>query len=169
MGGHKDRMLGKILTRYPKLADKASAKVPPIQVEGTPWSPLKKALKDSTVALVTTAGLHLKSQTPFDMKDSEGDATFRELPLETPREEYMITHDYYDHSDADKDVNVVFPIDRLRELAEEGRLGALAETNYGFMGHISGGQLERLVDETAPALALKLKDAGVDVVIFTPG
>jgi D-proline reductase (dithiol) PrdB len=162
-------MLGKIMTRYPGLANKASEKVPPIHVEGRPWSPLKKKLRDSTVALVTTAGVHLRAQQPFDMKNPEGDATYREIPLDTPPEEYMITHDYYDHSDADKDINVVFPIDRLREFASEGRIGALADMNYGFMGHMAGAQLDKLTGETAPALALKLKDAGVDVVIFTPG
>jgi len=169
MGGPKDRMLGKIFSRYPKLADKASQKVPPIHVEGTPWSPLEKELHDSTVALVTTAGVHLKGQAPFDMANSEGDASFRELPSDTPKEEYMITHDYYDHSDADKDINVVFPIDRLMELAGEGRIGAVASLNYGFMGHTSGAKLDMLIEDTGPALAVKLKEAGVDVVIFTPG
>lgn len=169
MGGTKDRMLGKIMTRYPKLAGRASEKVPPIHVEGRPWSALKKELRDSTVALVTTAGVHLKGQQPFDMENSEGDATYRELPSDTAKDDYMITHDYYDHSDADKDINVVFPIDRLREFVEEGRIGAVAQMNYGFMGHIAGALLDELINNTAPALAVKLKDAGVDVVIFTPG
>ncbi len=169
MGGTKDRMLGKLLTKYPGLAKRASEKVSPISVKGTPWSPLVKELGDSTVALVTTAGVHLKSQTPFDMSNSEGDATFRELPGDTPKDLYMITHDYYDHSDADKDINVVFPIDRLHEFAKEGRIGAVASVNYGFMGHIAGAELETLINDTAPALAVKIKDSGVDVVIFTPG
>ncbi len=169
MGGPKDRMLGKLFTKYPRLAKKASEKVLPISVEGTPWSPLVKELRDSTVALVTTAGVHLKSQPPFDMANSEGDATYRELPADTPKDQYMITHDYYDHSDADKDINVVFPIDRLREFAKEGRIGAVASMNYGFMGHIAGVELETLISDTAPALAVKIKDSGVDVVIFTPG
>ncbi len=169
MGGPKDRMLGKIFTRYPKLAERASQKVPPIHVEGVPWSLLEKELRDSTVALVTTAGVHLKGQAPFDMANSEGDASFRELPVDTPKDEYMITHDYYDHSDADKDINVVFPIDRLKELATERRIGAVASVNYGFMGHISGERLDMLIKDTGPALAVKLKKAGVDVVTFTPG
>jgi len=169
MGGTKDRMLGKIFSRYPKLADKASQRVVPVHVEGTPWSPLEKELRVSTVALVTTAGVHLKSQPPFDMASSEGDASFRELPSDTPEDEYMITHDYYDHSDADKDLNVVFPIDRLKEFAAEGRIGAVAAMNYGFMGHIAGAELDVLIDRTGPAVARKLKEAGVDVVIFTPG
>jgi len=169
MGGPKDRMLGKLFTKYPRLAKKASASVSPISVDGTPWSPLVKKLKGSTIALVTTAGVHLKSQTPFDMANPDGDASYREIPCDTPKDEYMITHDYYDHSDADKDINVVFPLDRLSEFAKEGRIGAVAPVNYSFMGHIAGVQMEILISETAPALAEKIKESGTDVVIFTPG
>ena len=169
MGGTKSKMLGKLFTKYPKLAEKASEKIDPISVEGTPWSPLVKDLKDCTVALVTTAGVHLKDQPLFDMVAPDGDASFRELPADTPKDGYMITHDYYDHSDADKDINVVYPIDRLKELAANGRIGGVAEINYGYMGHIKGAKLDLLIEETGPAVARKLKDAGVDVVIFTPG
>ncbi len=162
-------LLAKLVTRFPKLLDRLVEKTPPIRVEGMPWTPLTKPLKDCKVALVTTAGVHLKAQKPFDMSDPLGDPSYRELPSDTKREIYTITHDYYDHGDADKDLNIVFPVDRLRELADEGAIGALAENNYGFMGHIDGRHVETLVKKTAPEVAGKLKAQSVDAVLLTPG
>ncbi|MBI5902628.1 MAG: hypothetical protein HZB84_03970 [Deltaproteobacteria bacterium] len=170
MGRLKNRILAKLLTRFPKLLDRIVASTPAAGVEGgVPWTPVKKRLKDSTVALVTTAGVQLKGQPLFDMMDKDGDPTWRELPSDTPKEAYTITHDYYDHTDADRDINIVFPIDRLREMRDAGLIGGLARTNYGFMGHIDGPHMETLVKKTAPEVARRLRDDGVDVALLTPG
>lgn len=169
MGRFKNKIMAKLLTRFPYLFDRAVEKVERMEVSGIPWAPLKKPLSRSKVAIVTTAGVHLKDQAPFDMHDKNGDPSYRELPSSAPRASYMITHDYYDHSDADRDLNIVFPIDRVRELIEEGALGSMAETNYGFMGHIDGPHVETLIKKTAPDIARRLKANGVDVVILTPG
>lgn len=170
MGRLKNRILAKLLTRFPKLLDRIVAATPATAVKGTvPWTPVKKRLKDSTVALVTTAGVQLKGQPLFDMMDKDGDPTWRGLPSDTPKEAYTITHDYYDHTDADKDINIVFPIDRLREMRDAGLIGGLARTNYGFMGHIDGAHMETLVKKTAPEVARRLRREGVDVALLTPG
>ena len=81
----------------------------------------------------------------------------------------MVTHKYYDHSSADKDFNVVFPIDRLREMVSRGELGAVAPRHYGFMGHIADGKIEELMNVTAPVVARNLLGDGVDAVLLTPG
>ncbi|MBI1911350.1 MAG: hypothetical protein HYS21_05060 [Deltaproteobacteria bacterium] len=169
MGRLKNQILAKVLTRFPKLLDKIIEKTESITVEGIPWTPLKKPIKDCKIALVTTAGVHLKAQEPFDMLDKDGDPTYRELPSSAPREQYTITHDYYDHTDADKDLNIVFPLDRIRELKLEGKIGELAEVNFGFMGHIDAHHIETLVKKTAVEVADKLKRQNVDVVLLTPG
>ena len=165
----KNILLAKLITRFPKLLDRFVEKTPPVRVEGIPWTPVKKPVNDCRVALVTTAGVHLKTQKPFDMTDPLGDPSYRELPADTPEELYTITHDYYDHTDADRDLNIVFPIDRLKEMAEEGLIGSLAKTNYGFMGHIDGRHIETLVQKTAPEVAGKLKAQSIDAVLLTPG
>jgi len=165
----KDRILAKIFTAFPSLVRRAAEKIPPLKIEGIPWAPFTKGLKGSRVAIVTTAGVHLKSQKPFNMKDPNGDATFRVIPKDTKKEDFIITHDYYDHRDADIDINIVFPIDRLRELADEGFIGAVAENHYGFMGHIDGPHLKTLLNDTAPDAAKRLKEDGVDCVLLTPG
>jgi len=165
----KNKILAKIFTRFPLLVDLWVKKIPQWKTEGIPWSPFYKDLKNCKIALVTTAGVHLKIQKPFDMQDPNGDPTYREIPLNTPREDLMITHDYYDHKDADRDINIVFPVDRLKEMKERGEIGSLSEINFGFMGHIEGGHIYTLINETAFQVAVKLKDLKVDAVLLTPG
>lgn len=170
MGRLKNRILAKLFTRFPGFLDRIIGKTEAIEVEGgLPWAPFRKDLSKCKVALVTTAGVHLKNQKPFDMLDKDGDPTYRELPSDTPRGEYTITHDYYDHTDADKDINIVFPIDRLFEMRDEGAIGSLADLNYGFMGHIDARHIDTLVNKTAPEAAKKIKAQNVDVVLLTPG
>ena len=81
----------------------------------------------------------------------------------------MITHDYYDHTDAGKDVNIVFPIERLQEFASEGIIGKVADTHYTFMGHIMGPHIYTLMEVSVPEIAAGLKKKGVDYVFLTPG
>jgi D-proline reductase (dithiol) PrdB len=81
----------------------------------------------------------------------------------------MITHDYYDHADADKDINIVLPVDRLKEFAREGVIGGVGPTMYGFMGHITGPHIYTLMNVTAPEAACGLLKDGVDCVLVTPG
>ncbi len=138
-------------------------------VAGIPWMPFAKDLKKCKIALITTAGVHLKSQFPFNMNDPDGDPTYREIPINTPISELMITHDYYDHKDADRDINIVFPIDRLKEMKAEGEIREIAEINYGFMGHIDEEHIKTLINKTSPEIAQRLKKEGVDAVLLTPG
>ncbi len=133
-----------------------------------PWTPLHKPLQDCVVALVTTAGVHLNDDEPFDMGDKEGDPTYRVIPRDTSYDHLHITHDYYDHRDADKDLNIVLPLDRLRELATEGMIGGVAPFHYSFMGHIDGRHVSRLLSVTAPEVAQRLKRERVDAVLLTP-
>jgi len=178
MGRLKTRLIARFLTRFPFLVERLVQRMPPWRavpatskqgVEGIPWTPFTKDLKDCKVAIVTTAGVHLKGQTPFNMHDPNGDPSFREIPRDTPNGQLMITHDYYDHRDADKDINIVFPIDRLREMRDAGEIGDVADVNFGLMGHIDSPHIYTLINETGPEVARRLKSQGVDVVILTPG
>lgn len=137
-----------------------------LRMEPVPWTPLRKPLSRCRVALVTTTGVHLQAQKPFDVEAKEGDPSWRELPSSTPLEEYRISHTHYDHSDADQDINCVFPISRVKEMVASGQLGSLADANYGFMGFIK--DLEKL-KENARAVARALLEQGVDVALGTPG
>ncbi|MBI1999833.1 MAG: hypothetical protein HYS69_01305 [candidate division NC10 bacterium] len=139
-----------------------------IEAEDIPWAPMKKPIRETVIAVVTTAGVHLKTQPPFDMDDPDGDPSFRVIPSDVQTDRVTITHKYYDHTAADRDINVVLPLDRLRELAVEGRIGGIAPSVYSFMGHIDGPHLKTLVDETAPDVARRLKHDGADAAFLTP-
>lgn len=165
----KNRLIAKLITRFPSLTGLATSAYAPWESEDVPWAPVKKALHEMTLAMVTTAGIHHTDQEPFDMKDSDGDPSYRVLDIRRPLDTLMITHDYYDHTDADRDINIIFPIERLRELVEDKRLGGLSDKHYAFMGHIDGPHIHTLIERTAPEVARALVRDGVDAVLLTPG
>jgi D-proline reductase (dithiol) PrdB len=165
----KNRLIAKVITRYPSLAQRFITAYEPWESgEAIPWTPVKKPLSECKLAVVTTAGVHHNKQDPFDMQDSEGDPSFRAINAATINGDYRITHDYYDHSDAEKDLNIVLPLDRLRELQQEGIIGKLADTHYSFMGHIDGRHIATLIGRTAKQVVENLKQDNVDVVLLTP-
>jgi D-proline reductase (dithiol) PrdB len=131
------------------------------------FTPLARPIRESTVALVSTSGVHLRTQKLFDEKKHAGDWSYRVIPSQTPSSELVITHGHYEHSAADGDPNVVFPIDRLRELVAEGVVGALAPNHYGLSGFIP--ESHHLVEETGPELGRRLREEKVDAVVLTPG
>lgn len=131
-----------------------------------PFTPLARPLAEARVALVTSCGVHLRADPPFETRATHADASFRALPGDVRAADVAITHGHYDEADARADLNVVFPIDRLRELAAAGAIGSVAAWHYGFMGSIP--RPARLVRETAPEVARRLKADAVDVVLLTP-
>lgn len=151
------------------LSRKFTASYEPWKSLDIPWTPVATALENSKISVVTTAGLHHKDQEPFDMKDRDGDPSYRVIDIARPLSSVMITHDYYDHSDADRDINIVFPVERLREFEMEGLIGQIADYHYGFMGHITGKHILTLISKTAPEVAARLKKDNVNIVLLTPG
>jgi D-proline reductase (dithiol) PrdB len=133
-----------------------------------PFTPLRKPLARCRAALITTAGVHLRGDRPFDMQNPAGDASYRIIPAGATPDELTITHNYYDHKDADRDLNVVFPLAHFADLAARGVIGSLAPHHYGYMGHIEGEQAAVLQQRTAPDVAAKLRAEGVDFAFLTP-
>jgi len=165
----KNRLIAKVITRYPNLAQRFITAYEPWESgESIPWTPLKKPLSECKLAVVTTSGVHHRQQEAFDMQDSEGDPSFRAITGATIGEDFKITHDYYDHSDAEKDLNIVLPLDRLRELHQEGIIGRLADTHYSFMGHIDGRHIATLISQSAKQVVENLRQDEVDIVLLTP-
>ena len=81
------------------------------------WAPVKKKLKDMTIVLATAAGVHLKSDKRFNLA---GDTSYRIVPHNSGSKNLTVSHGGYDNGDVNKDINCMFPIDRLSELAAEG-------------------------------------------------
>jgi len=128
------------------------------------WSAVSKELKDMTIALATAAGVHLKSDKRFNLA---GDVSYRVVPHESGVENMMVSHGGYDNGDVNKDINCMFPVDRLTELVEEGFIKAAAINHYTFMG--GGGNQDVFINETGPEIAKKLKSENVDAVVLTGG
>lgn len=124
-----------------------------------PEVPLERA----RIALVATAGAHLPDQTPFDL-GKRGDSSYRELPAEA--DEFRFAHAGYDTRRAREDPDVVFPLALLRQLAEEGEIGAVAPRAFSFMGYIPDAA--PLLDVTGPEVAAKLLADAVDLVLLVP-
>ena len=128
------------------------------------YTPVTKELKEMRVAMATAAGVHLKTDKRFNLA---GDTTYREIPSNSATEDLMVSHGGYDNADVNKDVNCMFPIERLRELAAEGFIKECAPVHYGFMG--GGGDQDGFLNGTGPEIAQKLVAAEVDAVVLTAG
>lgn len=134
---------------------------------GTPFVP-PPPLARATLALITTGGFHAREDPPFNMADPTGDPSVREIDLARPSSDFVITHDYYDHTDAAQDWDVVFPVRRARELAAEGVIRALHPRAYSFMGHLLDDTHIPALEENARMLGRRLRREGVDVALLTP-
>lgn len=129
-----------------------------------PYTPLWKPLNQMKIALVSTAGVYLKSQEPYNL---ESDESFRLFPGDFTSADLAFAHEHYDHSDADQDPNVMYPIDRLRELAAEGIIGGVANKHIGMMGYSM--KLKQVYEETVPAIAKEINRSNADAVLLTAG
>jgi D-proline reductase (dithiol) PrdB len=135
------------------------------------WSPgarLVKPLSEARLALISTAGLHLRDQPAFDPAIKGGDASFRELADNVEVQELRIAHrsSAFDQTGALKDRNLVFPLNRFRELVARREVGSLNHRHFTFMGSITAPG--RLISESAPQVAAKLQEDQVDAVFLVP-
>ena len=141
---------------------------PCMEFDATPWVPLAKDLSKCKVALISTAGLHLRGDKPFVTDLKGGDPSFRVIPSNSSSADILQSHVSigFDHTGFYKDINIAFPIDRLRELVERGVIGSVSENYYSFMGALR--DMRRVVDDTGPQVAQRLKDEGVDLAFLVP-
>lgn len=132
------------------------------------WVPLDKPLSDCKVALITSSGLIRRGDRPFDLSNPGGDPSFRVIPSDTDPSELTVSivSTNWDRSGFMADVNVIFPMERLRELAEEKVIGSLADEFYAFMGSIF--EIDPVIEKSAPEVGRRLKRAGVDVALLVP-
>ena len=141
---------------------------PCIEHDDTPWTPMAKPLSESKLALVTTAGLHLRGDKPFITDHKNGDTSFRVIPRSAGAADIIQSHTSlgFDHTGIYRDINVTFPIDRLPELVDQGKIGSLSDNYYSFMGALR--DVTGIIEESGPEVARRLKDEGVEVVLLTP-
>ena len=128
-----------------------------------PWARMTAPLAEATVALVGSGGAYRRGQVAFHWRDDTG---IRLIPADQPATDIRITHFAYDLEPAREDPNIVFPVDRLRELVTEGVIGGLAPTAVGCMGGIYSAR--RTEEELAPAIVAEVTAMEVDLVLLVP-
>ena len=149
------------LDRLPDDEQKHILALPCPTFDTAPWV-TGQPLTNRRVALITTAGLHRRGDAPFGV----GAADYRVIPSDIPANELVMSHisTNFDRSGFQQDWNVVFPLDRIRERAEEKVIGSVARYHYSFMGATDPVRME----SAARGLARILKNDGVDAVLLVP-
>lgn len=136
-----------------------------------PYTPMDKPLHEITVMIVSTSGVHGKDQEAYNTDPSEGDATFRIIPGDVDTSNLTVTHsapkEHYNTDAPKEDINCVFPIDRLREMVDDGDLGGVAEKHLTMMGYSM--RLNKINKETIPALVKEVVRSKADAVLLTAG
>lgn len=138
------------------------------RVDWRPGAQLAKPLSQSRIALITTAGFYLPSQPPFDQSFRHDDCSYREIPWSTPVDMLQIgqNSDAFDHSGIEADRNLTLPLDRLREMISADEIGESAPRHFSIMGSIIAPA--RLISESGPEIARKLREDSVDGVLLAP-
>jgi len=133
-----------------------------------PWTPFSTPLHHTTVAFITTAGVHRCEDPPFDTQDEErGDPSYRVIPTAAAGEALCVKHHLgLVGPGKDGDTNHLLPMRVGRQLSQEGIIGALSAEHYSFMGYIPHTQ--PLLKRTAPEVARRLRAEQVGAVILIP-
>ena len=145
-----------------------------------PWTEFTTGLADCKLALISDAGVFVKGQKPFsvvggvlpepllEQKFKEvGDWSYRLIPRDVAAHELRVAHSHLDSLRVERDINCVFPIERVRELADETYVAEPATDHFSLMGHIP--EFQRLYDKTIPEIIERLKGDNVSAVLLTPG
>lgn len=131
------------------------------EFESTPWAS-GPSLSERRVALIATSGLHQAGAATFTRASGDYRVLPRDMDPGTLQMSHVSTN--YDRSGFQADVNVAYPMDRIKELAMMGEIGSVAELHYSFMGAIAPEAMEASAREVAG----HLKNDGVDAVLLCP-
>jgi D-proline reductase (dithiol) PrdB len=136
-----------------------------------PWTPLGKPLSECTVALLTSGGVALRSDQPFDQEGERrnpwwGDPSYRIIPSTATEQDIEIYHLHINPEFGRKDLNCLLPIQRLAELQAAGEVGRVAPSHYSIMGYLP--RPDEMLSRSVPAIIQHLKEEGVDVLVLVP-
>ena len=137
---------------------------PCLENDTAPWAPWTKDLSTSKVALVSSAGLHLRGAKPI----GPGDPTYRVIPSDSNTADVIDSHTSigWDRTGIYRDLNLAFPMDRLRELVDRKVIGSLSQDYYSFMG--AQRDPRKIIEETGPQASEALHAQDVDLVFLVP-
>ena len=137
-------------------------RLPAPSFDTNPWV-TAPALEKARLAIITTAGLHTRNDRPFQIDPND---FYRVIPGDVQANDLVMSHlaASFDRSGYQRDWNVVFPLDRLREFVQEGVIGSLADFHYSY------NSIRAQVDAPEPIreIAGLLKKDDVNAVLLFP-
>ena len=146
--------------------------IPDEDFKGTiPWTPVSKPLSQTALALVTSGGISLKTDPPFDVEREKresiwGDRSYRALPRGTTEKDIEVNHLHINTNWIKQDINVILPLARMAEFENEKMIGRLAPTAYSFYGF--QWQSTDFLKEAIEPISKKMNLEGVEAVLMTP-
>jgi D-proline reductase (dithiol) PrdB len=128
-------------------------------------------LSQTTLALVTSAGISLKTDPPFDMEREKreaiwGDRSYRAMPRGTTEKDIEVHHLHINTNYIKRDINVILPLVRMAEFEQERIIGRLAPTSYSFYGF--QWQSTDFLEEAMEPISKRMRLEGVEAVLMTP-
>ena len=169
---NEDRIVDGFRFLPPGLAAWIRTYIPEDEFKGAiPWTPFSEPLSKATLALVTTAGISLKSDPPFDMEREKkeptwGDRSFRMIPKGATSRDIDVNHLHINTEHIKQDINVILPLTRMTELEQEGIVGHLAETAYSYYGF--QWQSTDFLEEAVGPISRQMRKERVDAALLTP-
>jgi D-proline reductase (dithiol) PrdB len=156
----------------PSLRAWIGSTIPEEEFQGEiPWTPIQKPVNEMTFALLTSAGINMKTDPPFDVEREKkepawGDPSMREIPKTATESDIDVNHLHINTDFVKQDINVMLPLARFIEFEKEGIIGQLAPTAYSYYGF----QMDptALLTDTLPKIVAQLKAEKVDTVLLTP-
>jgi len=136
-----------------------------------PWTPLRKPLNQTTFSLVTSAGISLKTDFPFDMEREKreplwGDRSYRMIPRGTTEKGINVNHLHINTHYIKQDINVILPLGHFEEFEKEIIIGRLAPTSYSFYGF--QWKNTDFLEQSIKTISEKMNQEGVEAVLLTP-
>jgi len=137
----------------------------------SPWTPLAKPLSQCAISLVSSAGVALKTDRPFDQGIERrdpwfSDPSYRVIPQTASSGNVRVYHLHINSSFAEQDLNCIMPVERLNELATLGEIGRAGPSHYSYMGYTL--RPEALLQQSVPSIVSHLREEHVDGVVLVP-
>ncbi len=136
-----------------------------------PWTPLPRPLGEATVALISTAGVSMLADPPFDAEGERqnpwwGDPSYRIIPRTATEADIVASHLHIETAYLQQDLDVALPLRRLAEAEAEGRIGRVAPSHYSFMGYLLDPT--EFLEHSVPAMIERMHAEAVDAAVFVP-
>lgn len=150
----------------PGAGDELGSDYPFVRNRRAPFTPARRALPMLNLALISSAGAYIDGTPAFDTNATNGDTSFREIPIEVEASDLRFAARGYDPSAVREDANSELPVERLLEFEKNGIIGQLNPVFWSFCGFIPDAG--RLVDELVPKLVERVRRYEVQAALLVP-